>query len=232
MNNISVPFIALGIISFLFPLIITSGYLVVRNKRITQKLLFLSTGTFCCFGVKFFVTFIIGQVVRYFIDPQKPPTSFTQFTVLLTTSNLLIEIALYFVVLTYLEKKLYREKAEQKKDGGNFIIRDSVIFSVGMLFGCGIWLASSVIFGTKEAFDSPFYMLALVTGGALCSLLSKDRAWRWVVAILIGQVIGFALLVVMHPEPLWPLGMFFIFLYSSVTFMGTLLGASINSRFK
>ncbi len=232
MDNISGSFIALGIISFLFPLIITVGYLAVRNKRITRKLLFLTAGTSCCFGVRFFAAFIMNEALRFFIDPQKTPTSSNPFTVFSVTFNILIEAAVYWLVLAYLEKKLNREKAEQRKDDGNLIVRDTVIFSLGVLFGSSIWLASSTIFGKKEAFDSPYYILVLVIGGALCSFFSKDRSWRWVVAILIGQVIGFALLVMKHSGPLWPLGVFFILLYSSVTFLGTFLGASINSRFK
>ncbi len=89
MNDISVPLIALGMIAILFPLIITSVYLAVRNKRITQELLFLTAGTFCCFGVNFFATFIIGQIIRCFIDPQKPPTSFTPFTISFSCIHLL-----------------------------------------------------------------------------------------------------------------------------------------------
>lgn len=235
MHNISGSLIVLGVISFLFPFIITAIYLLVKNKRIAQKLLFLMTGTFCCFGVKFFASFLHGQIVRYFINPQKPPTSFTPMTIFLTTFDLLIQIALSLVVLSYLEKKLYLKKVE-KRENGDLILRDSVVFSLGVfslgvLFGCGICVASSMIFGTKEAFDSPFYGLTLVGGGALCSLFSKDRAWRWVVAILIGQLIGFALLVVKHPGPLWPLGVLFIFIYSSAVFLGTILGSYLNSIF-
>lgn len=186
------------------------------------------TGTFCCFGVKFFASFIHGQLVRCFINPQKPPTSFTPMTIFLTTFDLLIQIALSVVVLSYIEKKLNLKKVEKKEDGYHSFI-DYVVFALGALFGCGIWVASSTIFGTKEAFDSPYYVLTLVVGGALCSLFSKDRAWRWVVAILIGQLIGFSLLVIKKPGALWPLGIFFIFIYSAAVFLGTILGASLNS---
>ena len=123
MNNISTYLLVLGIISFLFPLIITAGYLLVRNKKIMQKLLFLTMGTFSCLGVKFFVSFFIGQVVRYFIKPQSPSISFAPLTIILTTFNLLLEITLYLIVLAFLEKKLYQEKTHQRKDSGKLLSR-------------------------------------------------------------------------------------------------------------
>ena len=149
----------------------------------------------------------------------------------MTIFDLLIQIALSLLVLSYLERKLELKKADTKEDGDLSFIA-YVVFAVGVLFGYGIWAASSMIFGTKEAFDSPFYGLTLVVVGALFSLFSKDKAWRWVVAILIGQLIGFALLVVKRPGPLWPLGLIFIFIYSSAVFLGTILGASLNGIFR
>lgn len=193
--------------------------------------MFIMTGTFCCFGVEFFASFIHGQIVRYFVNPQKPPTSFTPMTIFLTAFDLLIQIALSLVVLSYIEKKLHLKKEEKKEDADLSFI-DYIVFALGVLFGYGIWAASPMIFGTKEAFDSPFYGLTLVVGGSLCGLVSKDRAWRWVVAILIGQLIGFALLVVKRPGPLWPLGMIFVFMYSAAVYLGTVLGASLNDIFK
>lgn len=231
MPNISGSLIALGFVSFLFPFIITAIYLFVRNKRIAQKLMFILTGTFCCLGVKFFATFIHGQIVRYFIDPQKPPTSFTPLTIFLTVFDLLIQIALSLLVLSYLEKKLELKKVERKEDGDLSFI-DYAVFALGVLFGYGIWAASPMIFSTKEAFDSPFYGLTLVVGGAVCGFISKERTWRWVVAILIGQLIGFALLVIKKPGALWPLGIIFIFIYSAAVFLGTILGASLNGSIR
>lgn len=101
-------------------------------------------------------------------------------------------------------------------------------FILGMGLGAILWIASPLIAGTKEAFDSPFYyIVTLIISGIICGVANPVRAWRWGIAIFIGQVMVFVVLVLGNPGPFGLLGVVFIAGYSILSFASTMVVAEI-----
>jgi hypothetical protein len=76
--------------------------------------------------------------------------------------------------------------------------KSPLLFGLSALLGALIWLLSPVLTGQREAWDaSPaYYYSALIVAGFIPACLSARRFWLWAAGAWVGQLVGFALLLV------------------------------------
>ena len=109
--------------------------------------------------------------------------------------------------------------------------KSPLLFGLSALLGALIWLLSPVLTGQQEPWDaSPsYYYSALVVAGFIPACLSARRFWLWAAGAWVGQLVGFALLIVRYGSgPLWLAGLVFLCFYSLLSVAGAGLGAGIH----
>jgi hypothetical protein len=112
------------------------------------------------------------------------------------------------------------------------VIRSSSGLPVGLILGAAVWLLSAPITGHREPWDDPgvYYGVALFVAGTLGGLL-VPRHW---LEVIVGMFVGQSLVMLggVMAEPtsggLWPLGIMFIGVYTTVAMLGTALGSRIR----
>jgi len=113
-------------------------------------------------------------------------------------------------------------------------IKDSILFLLSMFLGCLIWLLSSYFTGLTEPWDAEnaYYFICLIIAGFIPGFLGKKRFWLWPIAIYLGQFIY--ILVYSFIKPVVganffiPLGMFFLGIYSILSFIGSFIGVVLR----
>jgi len=107
-----------------------------------------------------------------------------------------------------------------------------VTFVLAMGLGALIWAASPYLTGRNEPWDarSPYYVLALLSAGAVMGLLEPRRFWRWPVAIYLGQCAAIVTLAFMASHGdiglFFPLGMIVLAMYALISLIGSAAGAA------
>ena len=104
---------------------------------------------------------------------------------------------------------------------------------LALALGAAIWLASPAMTGRREPWDahSPYYVLALAGAGFITGWLGPQRCWRWAVAIYGGQCLAVWGLTLRRGEDLGlfiPLGMIVLALYTLLSWLGALVGATLR----
>ncbi len=98
------------------------------------------------------------------------------------------------------------------------------------LLGSLIWAISPRITGMAEPWDadSPYYPVALLTGGVALGFIWPEKPWIIFLAIWLGQL---AYMVLFLPlGPLAVLGVGFLAGFSLVAFAGAALSAAVRKR--
>ncbi len=99
------------------------------------------------------------------------------------------------------------------------------------LVGALIWAISPWITGRAEPWDadSPYYLVALLTGGMVLGFTWPKNLWIVFLGIWLGQLAYMALFLPLGP--LVVLGVGFSGGFSLVTFAGAALSAAVRKRF-
>jgi hypothetical protein len=94
--------------------------------------------------------------------------------------------------------------------------RTALTLAISAAAGALIWILSPWITGQSEPWDAegPFYLVALVVGGALAGALAPRPRWAHHVGAFAGQLLYE--LVALHVGPLLVLGVVFLLAYSLV----------------
>jgi hypothetical protein len=102
-----------------------------------------------------------------------------------------------------------------------------VVFLAGTAGGALIWLASPVITGYREPWDTPgpYYTLSQGCLGALLGGLAPRLFWLAVLGGLCGQFLVFATQALLPPQELWVLGVVALVAYASVILLGAVVRA-------
>ena len=114
------------------------------------------------------------------------------------------------------------------------MIRGSSGLPIGLVLGAAVWLLSPAITGHREPWDAPgvYYAGALLVGGALGGLLVPGHWVEVTIGIFAGQ--SLVMLGGVMAEPaiggLWPLGIMFLGVYTSLALLGAALGSAWRRR--
>ena len=112
-----------------------------------------------------------------------------------------------------------------------------IAFGFSVLVGVYVWIASPLITGHNEPWDSSsiFYGGSLFAGGFIIGLLVPRRFWLWAIGIWLGQSIVFVWYMATSAGggPLAPLGLFvFLPMSSLLGLLGSCFGAGIGKLFR
>jgi hypothetical protein len=109
------------------------------------------------------------------------------------------------------------------------MIRPLAAFLTSAALGVLIWYLSPVITSCQEPWDSGswYYLTALILCGSIVALMAgRTNArlfWVWCFPLVVGQLAY--MLVVLPSGPLLLVGIFFLFVYSTVSILGAGLTA-------
>ena len=111
----------------------------------------------------------------------------------------------------------------------------SVAAAIAAALGALIWIASPMITGHREPWDAhgPYYVLSLLTAGAIAGWIEPQRLWRHVVALYIGQIVGVIVMLIRNPPVdagLWPLTLIVLAICSSIGWISAALAAALRRR--
>ena len=125
------------------------------------------------------------------------------------------------------ETTLVAEEPTKYLDGS----RDYLVFIFALICGIEIWALSSSVTGQQEPWDSdgPYYYVSLFFSGAVFGAIRSDRYSRWVIAILIGQLIA---LVFIGMGPLIIIGIGFLAILSMLPLAGAACTATLAKKLK
>ena len=101
------------------------------------------------------------------------------------------------------------------------------VLLAGTAGGALIWLASPLVTGYREPWDSPgpYYMLSLGTLGAVLGALAPRLFWLAALAGLCGEFLVFASQALFPPQEFWLLGVVVLVTYASIILFAAVLGA-------
>jgi hypothetical protein len=113
--------------------------------------------------------------------------------------------------------------------------KSPLLFGLSAILGALIWFLSPLLTGRQEPWDaSPsYYCSGLAVAGFIPACLSARRFWLWAAGAWVGQLVGFALLIVHYGSgPLWPAGLVFLCFSSLLSVAGAGVGAGIHLIFR
>jgi len=104
------------------------------------------------------------------------------------------------------------------------------VFLAGTAGGALIWLASPLVTGYREPWDSPgpYYSLSLGCLGVVLGALAPRLFWLAWLAGLFGEFLVFASRALVPPQELWVLGVVALIVYAGVILLGAVVGALAN----
>ena len=105
---------------------------------------------------------------------------------------------------------------------------------LALALGALIWIASPAITGRQEPWDakSAYYLVSLVSAGAVAGALQPRRFWLWPVAIYLGQCAAILGRIGLGPDHdlglFFPLGLIALAVFAVPSLIGSALGAGIR----
>lgn len=201
-------------------------YLYVRNRHIADKARFLFNGAACCIGVRVLASALGNPLIKYLSgsDLSRQPDGFM---------HSVYSLAAAVVPLLLMTCLLWGVERIAKKAGGraeNIEKKDYVSYGIALAGGMIVWLAAPQLFGKAQASDSLYYPLVLFIVGLVSGLLRPGVLWRTVLAVAIGQTLGFMFVAMKDMGPLWLMGLFFILADSFAVVVGATAGSLLRTQ--
>lgn len=196
------------------PLVLPMAYVSVRHRHIPHKLSFFFTGIACCIGVRVISSLMTGP------SPLQQPGSG-------------IPAVYSFVpvlIMVFLLWGIEAIRVDTSAGSRRIATGDYVVYGIAVAACIVLWIASPLLLGTPQAFDSHYYQPTLLVIGIVLGLLKPGSLWRSVLAVIIGQTLGFLFVALQKMGDLWLMGLFFILADSFIVVAGAATGSLLRGK--